>query len=105
MIKGGTLKARIIVNDAERSNPDFRPPDRRTDPLGYARYTARVSPTLPVPRGTILEGPDCYLHCVPDAGGTIRAEPADEDCADMVAMILGKPLPSLQNRPEAIAHV
>ncbi len=87
------MKARLLF-DSLGPNPEFRPPPRK-DKLAYARYCARVRHSITVKAGTILEGPDVWVHCLPDAQKVIRCEPADEDCADLVAHHKGEPLPSI----------
>ena len=76
------MKCRLII-DSLGPNPDFDPPDPRTDPIGFQLYD--VPHSITVPAGTELEEHAlAWIHCVPDAEGVIRAEPADADCEAMV---------------------
>jgi len=78
------MRARLII-DSSGPNPDFAPPDPKREPIAFQLYCAEVSPTRSVPAGTELEEHEmAWIHCVPDAFGVIRAEPADDECRRMV---------------------
>jgi hypothetical protein len=102
------MKCRLII-DSLGPNPDFFPPDPKIDPIGFQLYD--VPHSITVPAGTELEeGPLAWVHCVPDAEGVIRAEPADSDCEAMVEKHLanvaaGRRKPLARVRREHEAHV
>lgn len=64
-----------LLFDCPGPNPAFdsRRPAATDNPAGVI-----------VPAGTVLEHPDAWQHCLPDAAGLVRAEPADEATAQKV---------------------
>jgi hypothetical protein len=79
------MKAILIV-DSPGPNPDYDPPNPKTDPDAAALYD--VPSTRIVKAGTELVDPMVWVHCLPDYNGVVRAKPADEACAAMVARAL-----------------
>lgn len=74
------MKAVLLI-DSEGENPEYYPiPDPRVDKLAFLKHTRDVPHTIIVPAGTVLDGPMCWVHCLPDAAGVVRAVPADEEC-------------------------
>lgn len=77
------MKALLVV-DSGGPNPDFLPPDPRQDEAAYYRYVRAVPHTITIPAGTVLDGNQVHVHCLPDAEGVVRAVPYDEDCQLLV---------------------
>jgi hypothetical protein len=84
--------------DGEGHNPEFSPPDKNKDPVGYQLYRVRNSDTVCIPAGTIegfgceIGNADCWNLCCPDGSGNrkekvpglIYCEPFDDDAREMV---------------------
>lgn len=76
------MRARLII-PADGPNPDYNPkfPDSRETNWPY----------ILMPVGTVLVGPKCWVHCLPEQSGipgvqgVIRAEPDDDECRAKVA--------------------
>lgn len=86
-----------LVIDSMGPNPAFKPPDPRTDQVGFDTYD--VPHTIVIPAGTVLPNdPQAWRHCLPDAVGVIRAVPVDDDARRMVAFHKSK----LTGKPAAI---
>ncbi len=75
------MRAKLII-PSDGPNPDYNPqlPESSTN-FRDIKY----------PVGTVLVGPKCWIHCVPDQSGVvgrpgiIRAEPDDDECRAKVA--------------------
>ena len=97
------MKAVRII-DTTGPNPDYHPPRRQDFPAGAggdeafadAKALYAVPYEVVQPAGTLMSGPDCWVHCWEDAEGVefdnrtakpvrvapgiVRAEPADAAC-------------------------
>lgn len=81
------MKIRLLV-DCRGPNPDFKPPKPIPGDAesmnAWMTYKYRVPPEITVPKGTEIEDPWAWVHCIPNAAGIIRAEPIDDDAKLMV---------------------
>lgn len=69
------MRARLI-RECDGPNPLF-------DPRKPVSPSNRRDIMLPI--GTILDDPKAWIHCCPDHYKVVRAEPADEECEQIVA--------------------
>jgi hypothetical protein len=89
------MRARLII-PSDGPNPDYNPklPDSRETNWPY----------ILMPVGTVLVGPKCWIHCLPEQSGipgvqgVIRAEPDDEECQARVDRHNGYVAPILARR-------
>jgi hypothetical protein len=65
-----------LIRESEGPNPDFNP----KFPKSTNNHPDKIWPV-----GTMLAHPMAWVHCCPDAKGIVRAEPADEECEQIVA--------------------
>lgn len=75
------MKARLIL-DSLGPNPAYSPPDRTAFATDEEWHDALalydVSPDVTIPAGTLLTGPQCWMHCFPDASGVIMTKGRDD---------------------------
>lgn len=105
------MKALLII-DSDGPNPEFNPPQPRGDDeesrAAYYEYVALVPHSISVPAGTVLDGAECWRHCLPDAeylvrgsgDGIVRAVPYDDQCKRVVEAKVAKLHPKIRGMYE-----
>lgn len=77
------MRIRLLI-DCTGPNPAFKPPNPKDDLNAWMTYKYRVPAEIVIPKGTEIEDPWAWVHCIPNSVGVIRAEPIDEDAKLMV---------------------